>query len=62
MSDRIVQLGHQMCSKTAQDARKILYFAFWTLFASKRTSPVPNLIDFGAGKVHYLVSGVSAVP
>ena len=53
MSDRIVQLGHQMCSKTAQDARQILYLAFWNLFASKRTFPVPNLIDFGTGKVYY---------
>jgi hypothetical protein len=51
-----------MCSKTAQDARQILYLAFWTLFASKRTFPVPNLIDVGTGKVEYFVFGVSAVP
>ena len=57
-ADRIIDFD----LKTAQDARQILYFAFWILFASNRTFPVPNLIDFGTGKVHYFVFGVSAVP
>ena len=62
MSDRVVQLGHQMCSKTAQDARQSFYLAFWSVFVSKCTFPVPNLINFGTGKVEYFVFGVSAVP
>ncbi len=62
MSDRIVQLGHQMCSKTAPDARQSFYLAFWFFFASKCSFPVPSLIDFGIGQVQYFSFGVSAVP